>query len=360
VTELRAYLQHLGFIAFSLFVVLTQADEHVPRVIIVAQNSGSEITDLLVPFAILSEAGMDVEILSTEEGPVNLMNGMELLGLRTLKSYGDKRVDLVVIPAVHFPNQKKLIEWLDQIYERGAMLASICDGVEVLASAGLLNGRRATGHFYSMKRRESNYPKVNWVENVRYIHDGRAFSTAGVSASIPAAVYLVEHMLGSDVAKVVAQHYGVDRSNSSHHNSGEFAIGAKEVFVGVRNYVLGFSKTRYNIKISPLVDEYLLALTIDALGRTYRTSITLDMENPEVTTMRGLKFRSKPVHKSPHWIVQLYSGPADQEAVNTLIVEGPSQLFQRIFQHIESAFGRDSAEFVATQLELSSTALSFE
>ncbi len=354
VIQLRTYLQHLSFIVFLLIAVFARADESKFRAVIVAQNSGTEITDLLVPFAILSEAGLDVEILSTEQGPVNLMNGIELLGLRALKDYGDEYIDLVVIPAVHDPDQEELIEWLQQSYARGAMLSSICDGAEVLATTGLLDGRRATGHFHSLDRRESDFPNVNWVENVRYVHDGRTLSTAGVSASMPAAVYLVESLLGSDAADAVAEQYGIDRSNSARHDSSAFSIGAGEVFVGVRNYLRGTWKTKYNVKVSPRVDEYMLALAIDALGRTYRTSIALEFETPEATTMRGLRFRSKPAHKKPHWYLQLYPGSGAKTAVNSLIVEGPNQLLKKILQHIKSEFGSDSAEFVSTQLELPS------
>jgi putative intracellular protease/amidase len=334
------------------------AEEGVPRVVIVAQNSGTEITDLLVPFSILTDAGLDVEILSTDQGPVNLMNGMTLLGLRSLEEYSGGSADLVVIPAVHHPNEGKLVKWLNNAYERGAMLASICDGVEVLANAGLLDGREATGHFYSLERREKNFPQVNWVRDTRYVHDGNILTTAGVTASIPAAVYLVETMLGKESAGAVGLRFGIDRSNAQRHNSDEFSIGAKEMFVAARNYVRGLYKTRYNIGISSQVDELLLALTVDALGRTYQASIALDLENQAVTTMRGLRFGGRSAHDNPHWRVQLGSESLSEDFADTLVFETPSQVFPRVFHHIQAEFGRDSAEFVATQLELPSAAWS--
>lgn len=344
--------QRLFLIALSFLPLLLEAAERMPRVILVAQNSGTEITDLLVPFAILSDAGMEVEILATEDGPVNLMNGVELLGLRTLNEHSGEAIDLVVIPAVHHPNQKELLEWLKRTHEGGAMLASICDGVEVLAGTGLLNGRRATGHFYSSTRRESRYPEVEWIKNTRYVRDGQMLTTAGVSASIPAAVYLVEALLGIESANKIALQYGVDRLAAQHHDSSEFSIGAKEVFVGVRNFVRGLFKTKYNIKITPQVDEHMLALTIDALGRTYRASVALDMVSPDVTTKRGLKFRGKPAYENPHWRIELNSVLGTESLPNALVIDTANDLLPKVFQHIRSEFGQGSAEFVATQLEL--------
>lgn len=89
-----AWLQSLIVIVFTFSSVSLLAEQRAPRVIIVAQNSGTEITDLLVPFSILTDAGMDVGIHSTDRGPVNLMNGIELLGLRSLDEYNELAADL--------------------------------------------------------------------------------------------------------------------------------------------------------------------------------------------------------------------------------------------------------------------------
>jgi putative intracellular protease/amidase len=324
------------------------------RVVIVAQNAGTEITDLLVPFAILSEAGLDVEILSMTKGPVNLMNGLRLEGLRSIEEHGNAKVDLVVIPAVHNPEDRKLIEWLSQAHDSGSTLASICDGAEVLAATGLLKGHRATGHFYSKKRRESNFPDVDWIKDVRYVHDRRMVTTAGVSASAPATIYLVETLVDKATANTVAERYGIDRVDASVHDSSEFSIGMREVLTGAQNYVYAIRKKKYNLITTEGVDEFNLALVTDALGRTYRTSIALDTGTAEIRTRHGLIIRGTPPHEAPDWVVHLNPDPMLPIKGNMIVIDRPQHTIATIFKHIETEFGQRTADFVAMQLELPS------
>ena len=41
----------------------------------------------------------------------------------------------------------RVIEWLQRMHERGAMLCSACSGIFLLAETGLFDGRDATVHF---------------------------------------------------------------------------------------------------------------------------------------------------------------------------------------------------------------------
>jgi putative intracellular protease/amidase len=332
---------------------LTWGDPAVPRVYLVAQNSGTEITDLLVPFAILSAGGVDTEILSTGVGPVNLMSGLELLNLRTLDEVPPDGADLIVVPAVHHPDQEVLLEWLTRAHGSGATVASICDGVDVLATAGLLEGRKATGHFYSAKRRKKDFPGVIWVQDARYVADGGVFSTAGVSASAPASVELLERLVDSAMAAKVADAYGIDRAHSSLHNSSDFSVGFGEVAIGVRNWLMGLHKRKYNLRTQGAVDEYGLALTVDSIGRTYRASVAIDSPDNTIRTKHGLHIRGMTAFKAPHWQILFGTQPVNlTDGFGHVVIDKPARALARIFQHIDQEYGSDTADFVGLQLEL--------
>jgi Transcriptional regulator containing an amidase domain and an AraC-type DNA-binding HTH domain len=71
---------------------------------------------------------------------------------------------------------------------RGVRIASVCTGAYVLAEAGLLDGRRATTHWWNTRHFVSSYPKVKLEPDQIYVQDGNIWSSAGVTAGIDLAL----------------------------------------------------------------------------------------------------------------------------------------------------------------------------
>jgi transcriptional regulator GlxA family with amidase domain len=84
-------------------------------------------------------------------------------------------------------------------------LVSVCSGSLLLAEAGLLDGREATGHWRRTAQMTRDYPRVRWTPDAIYVRDGHVFSSAGVTAGIDLALALVEADLGGTLALQVAQ-----------------------------------------------------------------------------------------------------------------------------------------------------------
>jgi transcriptional regulator GlxA family with amidase domain len=84
-------------------------------------------------------------------------------------------------------------------------IASICTGAFVLAEAGLLDGRRATTHWYYARELRTRYPSIDVEDDRIFIVDGPVWTSAGMSAGIDLALALVEKDLGAEVARRVAQ-----------------------------------------------------------------------------------------------------------------------------------------------------------
>ncbi|HTH60467.1 MAG TPA: helix-turn-helix domain-containing protein [Paraburkholderia sp.] len=83
--------------------------------------------------------------------------------------------------------------------------ASICTGAFVLAEAGLLEGRRATTHWYYARELRTRYPSIDVEDDRIFIVDGPIWTSAGMSAGVDLALAMVEKDLGADVARRVAQ-----------------------------------------------------------------------------------------------------------------------------------------------------------
>jgi len=92
---------------------------------------------------------------------------------------------------------------------RGSKLSrrvtSICTGAFVLAQAGLLDGRRATTHWYHARELKRRFPKVKMEEDRIFIIDGPIWTSAGATAGLDLALALVEKDLGEEAARSVAK-----------------------------------------------------------------------------------------------------------------------------------------------------------
>ncbi|WP_406341469.1 GlxA family transcriptional regulator [Streptomyces sp. NBC_00648] len=99
-----------------------------------------------------------------------------------------------------------LIAWLREHGPRAERLVSVCTGAELLAAAGLLDGRRATTHWAYCESLARRHPKVTVEPDPIYVRDGNVATSAGVTAGIDLSLALVEEDLGREAALTVARH----------------------------------------------------------------------------------------------------------------------------------------------------------
>src|SRR6516165_6947423 len=99
-----------------------------------------------------------------------------------------------------------LVDWVRQRATRARRVASVCTGAFLLASAGLLDGRRAATHWEYCARLAQRFPAVHVEPDPIFVCDGRVWTSAGVTAGIDLALALVEEDLGRSVALAVARH----------------------------------------------------------------------------------------------------------------------------------------------------------
>jgi transcriptional regulator GlxA family with amidase domain len=97
------------------------------------------------------------------------------------------------------------IAWLREAAPRAQRVASVCTGAFALATAGLLDGRRATTHWAYCRALARDHPGVTVDPEPIYIRDGDVWTSAGVTAGMDLALALVEEDLGSAVALEAAR-----------------------------------------------------------------------------------------------------------------------------------------------------------
>jgi transcriptional regulator GlxA family with amidase domain len=98
-----------------------------------------------------------------------------------------------------------LLLWLQRTAQRVRRVGSICTGAFLLASAGLLDGKRVATHWKWAADLANKFEHTTVDADPIYIRDGNTYTTAGVTAGMDLALALVEEDLGSPMALKVAR-----------------------------------------------------------------------------------------------------------------------------------------------------------
>ncbi len=127
------------------------------------------------------------------------------LGIARLKMFNKVKInkgDYVFVPGAEvdfltarsFPFEKELGKWMRDAYNKGAFICSICTGAFFLARIGLLNQKKCTTHWKRTKELKERYPAVNLAEDILFTEDEGIFTSAGVTAGIDMALYIIERL----------------------------------------------------------------------------------------------------------------------------------------------------------------------
>lgn len=319
-----------------------------PIIAVLGENGGTELTDFVIPYGILTQSGAaEVVSVGIRPGILTMRPALQIQPSATAAQF-DARfpegADYVIVPAMVRRDDPALLAWLSRQAGKGATIVSICDGALVVANAGLLKGHRATAHWATLSYRRKTYPDVRWIENTRYVADGRIVSSAGISAAIPTALALVEAIGGHDKAAEVGRSVGVT-DWSSLHDSQQFTpkFGRNLTAYATTNYVNQWlhRKEAIGVPVTPGVDEIALALTADAFtrsgrGKAYAVSASLK----PIVTSHGLVIVPERVDGA---------GAADRRV--SLPTRGHLSMIETVLASVERDYGRSTAFGVALDFE---------
>jgi transcriptional regulator GlxA family with amidase domain len=98
-----------------------------------------------------------------------------------------------------------LLSWIESAAPSCRRLATVCTGTFIAAAAGLLDGKRVTTHWARATELAEAHPELTVDPDPIYIHDGKVWTSAGVTAGIDLSLALVEQDCGVEVAQTVAR-----------------------------------------------------------------------------------------------------------------------------------------------------------
>ncbi|QCI12976.1 GlxA family transcriptional regulator [Pseudomonas putida] len=147
------------------------------------------------------------EFASLQGGGIRASNGMDMF-TQSLANLRDEPWDLVLLSCSWSPEQhhSPYLQGLLRTWaSRGCMLAALDTGTFLLAEAGLLAGRKATGHYEHIDALIELYPDVTIVEDL-YVFDQNRITCCGGAAATDTALQLIRNLHGETLANEAARY----------------------------------------------------------------------------------------------------------------------------------------------------------
>lgn len=176
-----------------------------PRVL-VPLAAGCEELEAVTIIDLLRRAGIDVVTAGLEPGLVKASHGTQLMPDTTLDAALHEDYDMLVLPggmpgAQHLKDDPRVIGLVQNMAAAGRYTAAICAAPTVLAAAGVLSGKIATGYPGFLEKMHLN--DVTLCTDA-VVHDGQVITSRGPGTAMDFALYLIETLVGTGKREQVA------------------------------------------------------------------------------------------------------------------------------------------------------------
>jgi transcriptional regulator GlxA family with amidase domain len=161
----------------------------------------------------------DVELVGAKR-EVKLNNGSYSIHTdRLLKEV--EKTDVVFVPALFgdmtsaIEKNKKVVPWILEQYNKGAEIASLCVGAFLLASTGLLNGKKCSTHWGFQSEFREKFPEVKVVEGNIVTEEKRIYTSGGANSYWNLLLHLLEKYTNRETAILASKYFAIDIDRNS-------------------------------------------------------------------------------------------------------------------------------------------------
>jgi transcriptional regulator GlxA family with amidase domain len=185
--------------------------------------AGFDELDAIGPFEVfLNAAKLGANFTVRLVAPTGGCEVVAAHGLRIRAAAGmcdEPRPDLIVVPGGGWADRSPEGAWaeaargeipryLAERHAAGAIVASVCTGGMLLATAGVLKGRSATTHHVAIE--DLKAAGIALVDE-RVVDHGDVITSGGVTSGIDLALWLTERFAGAEIAGQVARNMEHER-----------------------------------------------------------------------------------------------------------------------------------------------------
>jgi len=132
-----------------------------------------------------------------------------------------KETDLIIIPAISADINRSLeinkafIPWIVEQHEKGAEVASLCIGAFMLASTGLLNGKKCSTHWLFANEFRDRFPDVTLADGSIITEEKGLYSSGGASSYWNLLLHLIEKYTNREMAIRAAKFFAIEIDRKS-------------------------------------------------------------------------------------------------------------------------------------------------
>jgi transcriptional regulator GlxA family with amidase domain len=175
------------------------------RQIAIVLYPGMTALDALGPYEVLKLLpDSELRLVAHETGPIVTEREVLIIGA-THSLEETPHPFLVLVPGSEANTTSamadgRLLAWLKKAHETSAMTTSVCSGALILASAGLLEGQRATTYWWALG--SLGRFGATAVPDRRVVRSGKIWTAAGASAGLDLALELFAEIAGQEAAEI--------------------------------------------------------------------------------------------------------------------------------------------------------------
>lgn len=214
---------------------------------------GVQALDVAGPVDVFAEANTflpphqryEVALVGVRSGSVACSSGLGINVPFDYESYTSDCDLLLVAGGPRLPEAKpepEFLNWIRTKANNAPRFGSVCNGVFLLAHAGLLDNKEVTTHWKDAERLSNQFPNTTVRPDKIFIRDGRLFTSAGVTAGIDLCLSLVAEDFGHELALNVAKRlvvYVHREGGQSQYSPFLASRSGEDSIVGrVRRYVI--------------------------------------------------------------------------------------------------------------------------
>lgn len=168
--------------------------------VLVPLAEGAEELEAVTVVDLLRRAGIEVVVAGLQSGPVRCSRGTVIAPDMALDEALMRDYDMLVLPggqpgATHLEADARIIALVQRMAQAQRYTAAICAAPRVLATAGVLDGRRATGFPGTLD--PVRHPHVR-IEEQPVVADGRVVTSRGPGTAMDFALALIDLLAGRE------------------------------------------------------------------------------------------------------------------------------------------------------------------
>jgi transcriptional regulator GlxA family with amidase domain len=195
------------------------------------------------------------QVVTETGGPVHASNGVAMQPDAGLPEVG-RDATIIVVGGLNVKQAitRPVLTWLRREARKGLGIGAVCTGAQVIAEAGLLEGRRCTIHWENRDSFAEDFPDIDLAQSI-YVIDRDRFTAAGGTASTDLMLKLIARRHGAELANLVADQM-IHTSIRSDRDVQRLSIPTR---IGVRHPKLAAVIERMEANIEDPVSPMLLA-----------------------------------------------------------------------------------------------------